>query len=58
MRYSGWLIVDTLLLAICVVLLLVDAIIAQDAILALVALGGVFIFSIRVGRDMRRRSPS
>jgi len=58
MRYSGWLIADILLLAVCLVLLFVDAIIAQDVILALVALGGVFIFSIRVGRDMRRRSPS
>ena len=58
MRYSSWLIADILLLAVCLVLLFVDAVIIQDTVLALVALGGVFIFSIRVGRDVRRRSPS
>jgi uncharacterized membrane protein YobD (UPF0266 family) len=44
MRYSSWLIADILLLAVCLVLLFVDAVITQDTVLALVALGGVFIF--------------
>ena len=52
---SNWLMLDSFLLVLCVVLLLVDVIIVQDMVLALVALGGVFIFSIRLGRDVRSR---
>jgi hypothetical protein len=52
---SSWLALDSLLLILCVVLLLVDVIIVQDMVLALVALGGVFIFSVRLGRDVRSR---
>lgn len=52
---SSWLALDSLLLVLCVVLLLVDVIIVQDMVLALVALGGVFIFSVRLGRDVRSR---
>jgi hypothetical protein len=52
---SGWLVLDLILLVLCVALLLVDVIIVQDMILALVALGGVFIFSVRLGRNVRSR---
>jgi len=49
------LIMDSSLLVLCLVLLLLDVLLAADIILALVALGGVFVFSLRVGRDMRGR---
>jgi len=49
------LILDCFLLVLCLVFLLLDVLLAADIILALVALGGVFVFSIRVGRDMRGR---
>ena len=52
---AGRLIMDSFLLALCIVLLLVDVMIAQDVFLALLALGGVLVFSIRVGRDVRSR---
>ena len=49
------LIMDSFFLVLCIVLLLVDVLIAQDVFLALLALGGAFVFSIRVGRDVRSR---
>jgi len=49
------LIMDSLLLVLCLVFFLLDVLITGDMILALVALGGVFVFSVRVGRDVRRR---
>jgi len=49
------LILDSLLLVLCLVFFLLDVLITGDMILALVALGGVFVFSVRVGRDVRRR---
>ena len=52
---AGRLIMDFFLLVVCIVLLLVDILLAQDVFLALLALGGVLVFSIRVGRDVRSR---
>ena len=49
------LILDSLLLVLCLVFFLLDVLITGDMILALVALGGVFVFSMRVGRDVRAR---
>jgi len=52
---TRWLIVDAFLLACSIVLLLIDLLSAQDVFWAIAALSSVFIFSTRLGRDIRRR---
>ena len=52
---AGRLIIDSFLLVLCIVLLWVNVLLAQDMLLALPALGGVLVFSIKVGRDVRSR---
>lgn len=48
------LIIDVFFLAASLILLMVDLLISQDILLTIIALLGTFIFSTRVGRDVRR----
>jgi len=57
-KTARWLIVtivDSVLLGFSMLLLYVDFLTAKDIIWSVAALLGVFIFSARLGRDIRRR---
>lgn len=53
-RSAIWLIVDSLLLTVSLTLLLFDLLEIKDIFWAAGAVVGVFIFSARLGRDVRR----
>jgi len=48
------LVIDAFFLAASLILLIVDLLISQDILLTIIALLGMFIFSIKLGRDVRR----
>lgn len=53
-KTARWLIIDSLFLALSILFLLIDLLIIGDILWSMAALLGVFIFSTRVGRDVRR----
>jgi hypothetical protein len=57
-KLSRWLIVDALLLACSIMYLFIDLLFMKDVIWAIGALLAVFIFSFRLGEDLRKRGLS